>query len=164
MSEVESPDDTSAEGSDTPGLSVGVERYTLRSSESLLWTASDEPGPRRSEGTSAHSVLVEGRLQSQAGTPCCSASDAVRAGAGRIVDGVMIDDAVDVDVNVVGFTMSGESNVFQVFSECGGKPAYSHHWSSLEVGAKSSSKAASISKVVGSKGAAHEDPLSDLVQ
>jgi hypothetical protein len=55
----------------------------------------------------------------------------------------MIDDMTDVDV--VGFTTSGDSIVVQVMFECGGKPAYQGHWSSFSIETKSSSKTASMS-------------------
>ena len=77
---------------------------------------------------------------------------------------VEVDVDADVDVNVVGLTASEDSDKVVILSDCEGKPAYRYHCSPLSIEAKCSFRAASRSKVVGSKGSVHEDCSSNLVQ
>ena len=86
-----------------------------------------------------------------------------------MVDGVVdVDVDVDVDadvgVDVVGLTASEESGKAETLLDFGGKPACKYHCSPSSREAKISLRAVSSSSEDESKGLAHEDCSSNLVQ
>lgn len=88
---------------------------------------------------------------------------------GDVVDvdvdvGVDADFDADVGVDVVGLTASEESGEAETSSDFGGKPACKYHCSPSSREAKISLRAVSSSSGNESKGLAHEDCSSNLVQ